>query len=129
MGDEHFPTLHRRARKPHRCVECYRTIAPGDTYARFAGVGDGSAWSEPMCLACEALNTYAWRLVRTICAHEEDGPRFGQLVAWLAECDPPELVAAEMPPDTATHFLRLVRELEERTNVERELRRVARLQR
>ena len=82
-----------------------------------------------MCLACEALNTYAWRLVRTICAHEEDGPRFGQLVAWLAECDPPELVAAEMPPDTATHFLRLVRELEERTNVERELRRVARLQR
>lgn len=127
MGDEHFPTRHRRARKPHRCVECYRTIAPGDTYARFAGVGDGSAWSEPMCLACEGLTTFVWDRVRAMGLREDLGPSFGRCATWLEEDGKPCDIAATMQPATAGHFLGLLFAVNERTENERERRRVSRL--
>lgn len=52
---------HPRARKPHVCGSCSRTIRPGETYRRGAGM-DGTAWTFKECAHCEALLTYVFRL-------------------------------------------------------------------
>ncbi len=44
-----------RARKPHKCTTCYRTIEPGETYSRGFGVYDGHPTSWAHCLHCKAL--------------------------------------------------------------------------
>lgn len=44
-----------RARKPHRCKECGRTIKVGASYVRVAGKHDGSVWSEAICAPCMSL--------------------------------------------------------------------------
>jgi hypothetical protein len=41
----------RRARKEHKCGECRRTIARGESYIRAAGYNDGF-WTAKMCLHC-----------------------------------------------------------------------------
>lgn len=43
----------RRARKPHTCVECGRTIAPGERYEVYSGIGhDGDPFRDSTCLGC-----------------------------------------------------------------------------
>lgn len=53
MGD--FTAVsHPKARKPHRCDVCFRTIGPGEKYDRRAGCWDGTfgVWKEcPHCVA------------------------------------------------------------------------------
>jgi hypothetical protein len=41
-----------RARKPHRCEECDRTIQPGERYERSFGVIDGAAMTQRVCAHC-----------------------------------------------------------------------------
>jgi hypothetical protein len=43
-----------KARKPHKCVECMRTIGKGETYVRFAGKAEGSMFVDPICVDCDA---------------------------------------------------------------------------
>lgn len=48
----------RRARKEHRCVECHKTIAPGELYQYVSGVWEGSASSFKTCLTCDAVRSF-----------------------------------------------------------------------
>ncbi len=91
MTDFHTVTFP-KARKAHACEECRLPIAAGNRYARHAGAFDGSGYALPLCLRCDALNTYAWNLARKIGCDGEDGPPFGGLVEWLLT------VADEMAP-------------------------------
>ena len=40
------------ARKPHRCNECRREIAPGELYERFTGMWDGKIDTYKTCTDC-----------------------------------------------------------------------------
>ena len=91
MSNFHTTTFP-KARKAHTCEECRLPIAPGDRYARHAGAFDGMGYALPLCLRCDALNTYAWKLARKIGCDGEDGPPFGGIVEWLLT------VADEMAP-------------------------------
>lgn len=46
---------HPRARKPHACYECHRTIAPGERYCRVASKWDGRIYVMATCLECEDI--------------------------------------------------------------------------
>lgn len=47
----------RRARKQHRCVECRRTIEPGETYEYWSWAMDGTVDTAKMCAHCQAVLT------------------------------------------------------------------------
>jgi hypothetical protein len=44
-----------KARKPHRCIECGETIAPGERYQRDILKHDGAISSFKTCLACTEI--------------------------------------------------------------------------
>lgn len=54
-GPSCFRARRRKARKEHRCVECYKTIAVGETYEYTSGVWDGVGDSFKTCLRCVVL--------------------------------------------------------------------------
>lgn len=45
----------RKARKPHKCVECHETIQPGTKYERFVARGDGRFFTVTICLLCREI--------------------------------------------------------------------------
>lgn len=49
-----------RARKPHRCDCCARSINAGQTYHRQNVVADGGFYSTKLCQRCEALYKVFW---------------------------------------------------------------------
>lgn len=49
--DVWIETAH-RARKEHKCEECYRMIMPGEMYRRIFMVSDGHARTSKMCAHC-----------------------------------------------------------------------------
>lgn len=60
-GGERYDVLsqeRRRARKAHRCGECFRDIAPGETYEYATGLIDGTWNTHRTCLHCVAAR--AW---------------------------------------------------------------------
>jgi hypothetical protein len=46
-----------KARKPHKCSECYRVIAIGETYRNVFGVWDGSSETFFWCAHCDAAQS------------------------------------------------------------------------
>jgi hypothetical protein len=44
----------RKARKPHRCGECYRQIERGEVYHYAGGMFDGEFWDGKQCSHCNA---------------------------------------------------------------------------
>lgn len=60
-GAMSYPTVlaggTRRARKHHQCFDCYRSIAPGETYSFQSSVCDGSAYTLRQHLDCRDLAT------------------------------------------------------------------------
>jgi hypothetical protein len=44
----------RKARKTHTCIECHRTIQPGETYTKSAGVWEGDFYDAKRCGHCMA---------------------------------------------------------------------------
>lgn len=48
-----------KARKPHQCFHCYRTITPGTVYSRFVGK-DGGIYVFPSHIDC---NQAAWAYI------------------------------------------------------------------
>jgi hypothetical protein len=44
----------RRARKPHRCIECDETITPGTLYDHWSTKWEGEVSSHSTCLGCSA---------------------------------------------------------------------------
>lgn len=63
----------RRARKPHRCCECSRTIAAGERYQYASGVWDGRGDAFKTCIRCAALR-------RAVVEVDEACPVFGDLI-------------------------------------------------
>lgn len=67
IDDSEPPTVYReqqpRARKPHRCAECARTIPPGERYHRITGLWDGRWDQIHQCRHCVAVS--AW--MNTVC--------------------------------------------------------------
>jgi hypothetical protein len=49
-----YGCLHRKARKPHRCAECYRTIDRGEGYKEHSGLWDGGFDTFRWCAHCTA---------------------------------------------------------------------------
>lgn len=45
----------RKARKPHRCVECGKAIQPGERYQYYTAKWEGDVTTSKMCLWCSAL--------------------------------------------------------------------------
>src|SRR5271167_465512 len=45
-----------KARKPHKCLECDRTIAAGDDYERIKQLYDGGWSTWEVCLICSEIS-------------------------------------------------------------------------
>ena len=45
----------RKARKPHRCSECGKTISPGDRYEHYWGKYDGEVCAIDTCAVCAEI--------------------------------------------------------------------------
>jgi hypothetical protein len=58
-GPDVYDCTAQKARKPHRCSECWRTIAKGESYERHSGLWDGSwetfRWCQHCSAACKVL--------------------------------------------------------------------------
>lgn len=65
-----------RARKQHRCVECYRTIEPGEQYENVRGLWDSVWKTYKTCLGC-------YRIREHLCS---SGWIFGQVASIVADC-------------------------------------------
>lgn len=73
------------ARKPHRCLECDRTILAGEPYKRTACIGDSTADTVVTCAHCARLADW----VMVLCG----GYAFGEVLAGMRE----HLSRAEAP--------------------------------
>lgn len=56
--------IERKARKAHICIECHRTIHPGETYTKSVGVWEGDFWSCKRCAHCMAYMRIIYRMDR-----------------------------------------------------------------
>ncbi len=74
-----FQTSERKARKEHKCCECYNPINKGDVYQYSSGV-----WDEPQsfkqCLGCYEIMKAADSESRVNC---DNGVAFGCLRDWF----------------------------------------------
>lgn len=52
-----FTQKHRKARKSHKCCECYQVIEKGDVYLYSSGVWGGIPSSFKQCSSCDAIIT------------------------------------------------------------------------
>lgn len=82
MSDVFFSATYPKARKPHRCDQCSRTIEPREIYRRQGMVWDGRMSSSIMCLQCEA---FAEVLYKAGFENDEGG------WVWLPELDTSEV--------------------------------------
>ena len=68
----------RKARKPHKCLECDRTIGMGDVYHFHHGVWEGRGYSCAVCLRCDQIrDEYVDSMVRD--GEDDERPAFGEL--------------------------------------------------
>lgn len=58
-----------KARKPHRCTECYGPIAKGDSYKRSSGKWDGRIDVYRECEGCMELRQWAEISVTCFCCN------------------------------------------------------------
>ena len=75
------------ARRRHRCGACCRSILPGETYWRQAGLDHGQAWTNKTCEHCERV---AWAFCRVTGESEWDGEN---AIEWLSDEHPAVLAA------------------------------------
>lgn len=62
-----FRENHVKARKPHKCSECYRVINIGETYRRIFGIWDGRPETFRWCAHCEAADSIVGATVDCHC--------------------------------------------------------------
>lgn len=55
MSDFYGEPSYPRARRPHECDTCQRTIDPGEKYRSQFGVFDGSGYTFKQCAHCEKV--------------------------------------------------------------------------
>ena len=59
---DHYTDSHPRARKPHICDTCGRTIQAREIYRRGAGMDGATAWTWKECAHCELLIAWLGRI-------------------------------------------------------------------
>jgi hypothetical protein len=79
-GPDFTAYVNRRARKPHRCCECQRTIRVGDIYQRISVGYERTVSSYSSCVACARLSHAFWLVGDGDCA-----PLFGELLECTRE--------------------------------------------
>lgn len=99
---EHDHDDMRKARKQHTCVECKRTIEPGETYEVSTILRDGSWFSFKTCRGCVLIRKHL----------SPNGWIFGGLAEHVAECIGFNYVTGE-PLDGFEEQMQLLRESEE----------------
>ena len=57
-----FADTHPKARTEHQCQLCARTIRPGETYRRGAGMDGLTAWTWIECTHCDVLLQWLLRI-------------------------------------------------------------------
>ena len=75
------------ARIRHRCGVCRRSILPGETYWRQAGLDRSEAWTSKTCEHCERV---AWAYCRVMGESEWDSEC---ALEWLSDEHPSDLAA------------------------------------
>lgn len=50
-----FKQINRKARKKHKCCECYNPIMPGEKYVYSSGIWDGKANDYKQCMICSEV--------------------------------------------------------------------------
>lgn len=75
----------RRARKLHRCDECWKHILPGQHYIVTATLTDGSVSSYKNCLKCDRIVTAHFAAERAL-GHHDGTYEIGSLTAQVVEC-------------------------------------------
>lgn len=85
-----YPSVHvcvfPKARVEHICIECRRTIKPGEVYRKDSGIFDGDPFTEKTCRDCCLLR----QRIREIelsrgCAPDESEPPWGELLQAAVE--------------------------------------------
>ena len=56
-----------RARKPHRCEECDRTIPVGELYEKTSGKSEGMMYTYKVCAECAAWGKAFAAVTRLVC--------------------------------------------------------------
>lgn len=64
---EFVVTETRKAKKPHRCGECYSQISPGETYEHARGKCEGEMFTAKTCADCLALQAFVRAHVPCLC--------------------------------------------------------------
>jgi hypothetical protein len=75
----------RKARKKHKCCECYTNIEKGSQYEYISGVWDGVPDSFKTCLTCSGLRVSAIFKADEYGYQDESYPSFGGLLEWICE--------------------------------------------
>lgn len=101
MSNDFASTKQVKARKAHKCEECWRTIEPGETYHRTAGSWEGDFFTCVACAHCAALRK---RVDKVDPNYFES--YFGGLGTWIGEVG---WSAVEIPGPTWEDRLALYR--------------------
>jgi hypothetical protein len=72
---EAFTTKTRKARKVHKCCECYQLISIGEEYQASSGIWDGEPASYKQCLGCRSIMTAVYAKIQ----YDDDAPGFGEM--------------------------------------------------
>lgn len=80
-----------KARKKHRCCECYRTINPGERYEYSTGCYDDCWFDHKTCLGCH-------RLRDAVCKR---GYIYGELAQLVKDCYSVDIIDRESFGDTS----------------------------
>lgn len=82
----------RKARKEHRCHECYRVISSGEQYQHVRGVWYGEPWTYKTCAHC----LVGQRLLRDECGGFLHGGIYEDLTEHIHELLPWSMKAARL---------------------------------
>lgn len=80
-------TTRPRARKPHRCVECRRTIRPGEVYVRTVQKWEGDISASVFCVECDEWASALCKAQQIVCncSGWELGNLWGEIREFTAE--------------------------------------------
>lgn len=73
-----FTSTERKARKPHKCVECVSVISPGERYIEERGCWDGRINVHHTCMSCKEIRDM-WEAEPSF-----EGFTFGSVGCWYS---------------------------------------------
>lgn len=73
----------RKARKQHKCCECYKTIQVGEHYEFSSGIWEGCPESHKTCGYCANLRSLACKLAKKLDYEYEHYPAYSLLSEFM----------------------------------------------